>query len=107
MDNKKLGEIGNGDTKEFIIEKGEHILYAKIDWFLSKKIKIQLNEDEIKVVNLKSSNFSQLKFPAILLITILGYYLSGIYLAVFITIFFLFIIYTMTLGKNAFLILEA
>lgn len=32
LDGKKIGDLGNGETKSFVIEPGQHTLALKIDW---------------------------------------------------------------------------
>ncbi len=106
LDNKKIGEIGNGDTRKFMIEDGDHVVSAKLDWFQSRKIKIHLKKEETTYLKIQSSNLSKFKIPAIILITILAYYLKGIYFLILISILILLLIYSLTLGKSSFLVLK-
>ncbi len=108
LDNRKIGEVGNGDTKEFKISDGSHILFAKIDWFESERIEIELKNGKTQNVNLKSSNLSKFKIPILLIFPFLVYQtdLNLFYLAILFSPFLIFIIYFLTLGKRSLLILE-
>ena len=43
IDDVYRGDIKNNETKEFTIDNGSHIIYAKIDWFRSNKISVDIN----------------------------------------------------------------
>ena len=38
---RKIGKVRNGETKEFEIENGGNIIYAKIDWCQTKPLQIK------------------------------------------------------------------
>ncbi len=108
LDNQKIGEVGKGDTKEFTLPEGKHELFAKIDWFETKKVSLNLEKDEEKVIVLKSSQKSKLTIPFILIFTSLVY-LSDLNLEFLLLLFIPFVlimIYTLTLGKHTFIIIE-
>ena len=47
LDNKKIGEIRNGEFKEFDVPEGTHKLKAKIDWCRSETLDFKSSENEI------------------------------------------------------------
>src|SRR5690349_12526837 len=51
LDEKKVGEIRNGETKEFQTTPGVHSIQCKIDWCSSPLVKIDLQENNIKVLS--------------------------------------------------------
>lgn len=55
IDGKQVGIIANGETKEFTTTSGQHAVTAKIDWYSSPDISINVDESEIK--NLKVGGF--------------------------------------------------
>ncbi|KFF13590.1 hypothetical protein N6B72_14400 [Chryseobacterium soli] len=56
LDDKKIGDIADGESKEFEIEEGEHRLRAKIDWCRSNPINLKINSDETLRFNLSGRN---------------------------------------------------
>lgn len=56
IENKKIGEINDGETKEFVVEPDEHKLTAKIDWCKSKDLIISVKDEETKTIDLSSRN---------------------------------------------------
>lgn len=46
VDDIYLGDIRDGETKEFDVSPGQHTIYLKIDWCRSNKIKFDLNKEE-------------------------------------------------------------
>jgi len=55
LNGNKIGEIKDGESKEYEIEPGDHILKAKIDWCNSNLINFKVN-DETKRFNLNGRN---------------------------------------------------
>ncbi|MCX8532898.1 hypothetical protein [Chryseobacterium luquanense] len=56
LDNKRIGEIKDGESNEFEISPGNHALKAKIDWCTSNLINLCINEDGILRYNLSGTN---------------------------------------------------
>ncbi|ANF51816.1 hypothetical protein A0O34_15445 [Chryseobacterium glaciei] len=56
LDDKKIGDIADGESKEFEVEKGGHTLRAKIDWCRSNPINLKINSEEIVRFNLSGRN---------------------------------------------------
>ena len=44
IDDVYRGKIGDNETKEFEVENGNHIVYAKILWYRSPKIDIYVDD---------------------------------------------------------------
>ena len=108
LDNEKIGEVGKGDTKEFIIPGGKHELFGKIDWFETKRVFLNLEEDEEKEIVLKSTPRSKLVIPFIAMSTVLVY-LSDLKIEFLIILFIsiaLILLYTLTFGKHTFIKFE-
>ncbi len=57
IDDKKIGKIGEEETKEFDLPNGAHTIYAKIDWFKSQKIQFNLSDTEEKYFEVVSNSF--------------------------------------------------
>jgi hypothetical protein len=60
LDGKPLGNIGNGETKEFDVPAGNYTFCGKIDWCSSPEIELELNENETTNVGL--SGFGGARF---------------------------------------------
>jgi len=43
----EIGQIENGETKEFKVEPGKHEVYLKIDWCRSNKVQIEVKEEQV------------------------------------------------------------
>jgi len=67
IDDKKIGKIGEEETKEFDLPNGAYTIYAKIDWFKSQKIQFNLSDTEEKYFEVVS-NFSFIKMSIALFI---------------------------------------
>ncbi|MFD0975423.1 hypothetical protein [Salinimicrobium gaetbulicola] len=108
LDNQKIGEVGKGDTKEFNIPDGEHQLFAKIDWFETEKVSLNLEKDEEREIVLKSSEKSKWTIPIIFILPGLVY-LTDLKLELLLLLFIplvLLLLYTLTYGKRSFIKVE-
>ncbi|MCC8358914.1 hypothetical protein [Salinimicrobium sediminilitoris] len=108
LDNQKIGEVGKGDIKEFNIPDGEHQLFAKIDWFETKKISLNLEKDEEREIVLKSSDKSKWTIPVIFILPGLVY-LTDLKLELLLLLcipIVLLLLYTLTYGKRSFIKVE-
>ena len=111
IDEKKVGTINDGETQEYEIENGTHEIFAKIDWCRSKKIKLNITENETKTISLSGFKYSNWIFSTIIGILVFYYvvkYALNIelnFLMWVIGIGFLYPFYHITFGKNRYLIL--
>ena len=48
LDGIKLGEIADGETKDFEVVKGNHTLVAKIDWATSNTINFDIDNYDLE-----------------------------------------------------------
>lgn len=46
VDGKKIGELRNGESKEFAISPGDHSITAKIDWCSSKTLRFHVKDGD-------------------------------------------------------------
>jgi hypothetical protein len=70
VDDKKVLKIDDNEQKEIELSVGTHTIYAQIDWFKSKVISFNINEDKSIHFNIKS-NFSFLKLSIAMIIGLL------------------------------------
>lgn len=56
LEDKKIGTIKDGETKEFDIQPGEHVLTAKIDWCKSNDLIVSIKDGETKSFDLSGTN---------------------------------------------------
>ena len=49
IDGVYRGEIWNSETKEFEVEKGPHVVRARIDWAGSKKVHVNVNTSALEL----------------------------------------------------------
>ena len=77
VDEKKIGEISYGETKEFEINSGIHKLEAKIDWCSSPVMNMNITEVEKKEVIVKSfmyANWLIFSYAGVIFLTFLFNY---------------------------------
>ncbi|MBL4745548.1 MAG: hypothetical protein JKY08_04200 [Flavobacteriaceae bacterium] len=55
INDKKVGTIGDGETKIFEVDSDEYEIYAKIDWCKTKPVKINTKENELTKFELGSN----------------------------------------------------
>lgn len=55
LDGKKIGEVRNGETKEFPINSGAHEISMKIDWAGSRKLNFSATNGEPLSFQVKSN----------------------------------------------------
>lgn len=56
LDNVNIGDIKDGESKEFEIDSGNHVLEAKIDWCSSNLVNLKINHDKTLRYNLSGRN---------------------------------------------------
>jgi len=109
LNKKKIGTIGNGQTKEFEIDSGKHKINGKIDWCKSPIIDFEIAENESKTIEIAGFKYGNILLPMVsgfILIAILSKYSLPIvskYFISFVVIGFSFPLYYMTFGKNKYL----
>lgn len=109
LDGEKIGVIGNGQTKEFDIDPGEHRLNSKIDWCGSETMIFNLTDSEIQVVKLSGFKSGKWLLPIALILSII-YFAFGQQLEISSSLFLvvmspfgLYLLYHFTLGRNNYL----
>jgi len=113
LDNKKIGEIGNGEFKEFDVPEGTHKLKAKIDWCKSETLDFKSSDNEIKKIELSGFKIPKWLMP-ISLITMLAYFTipllfnikAPIFMLLLILPSFAYLFYYLTFSKNKYLRLK-
>jgi hypothetical protein len=112
LDGKKIGVIGNGQTKEFSIEPGKHQLQTKIDWCGSEVLTFKVSEtknQKVKLSGFKHGNWTvPLTVSLIVLYFIFGQRLNvnPIYFLILMVPFLCYIFYYLTFGRNKYLRLK-
>jgi hypothetical protein len=106
IDDEKAGAIINDETQDYVVEKGRHIVYAKIDWDCSEKIEINSIENEIIILKLTQFKFISWILPINLGISLLYNFgkdtlnLKFYYFFILMAIVALYPFYYKILGKN-------
>ena len=49
IDDEYRGDISKNEIKEFPLDNGIHVVYAKIDWCRSNKLSIDVNDSVVKL----------------------------------------------------------
>jgi hypothetical protein len=109
LDDRKIGYVENGKSKSFEISQGEHILYCKIDWARSNKIKFTISGEEINF-NISGFNHSGtlLKYgiPLSVVLLIMVFFIPFRYTMVPLVILALPLLYYTTAGYKKYLVLQ-
>ncbi len=109
IDDKKIGTIANGETKEFDLDSGIHKINGKIDWCKSPKIEFEIAENDSKKIEISGYNhgkiISRISFGLLIIYFSLKYLfkIELEILIIFIGIGLLFPLYYITFGKNQYL----
>ncbi len=67
IDDEKVGTINNDETQDYEVENGKHKVHAKFGWERSKKIELNVVENEITVLKL-----TQYKYGTLILLISFG-----------------------------------
>lgn len=114
IDGKNIGEIANGETKEFEISPGQHTIIAKIDWGSSPEVILSINENETR--ELKVGGFKNGNWMIILLFLMPGLIFLSFILNHFCTVSWLkylalpygiLLFYYITIGRKKYLTLAS
>ncbi|PID27050.1 MAG: hypothetical protein CR982_06990 [Candidatus Cloacimonadota bacterium] len=105
IDEKALGEIKK-ETKEYELEKGKHEVYAKSAWCGSKKIKVDLEDDEVVTLNLNSFKYEDLIKGVFMLFVMLFMFTKVILFLAVAGVILLYPLYYITIGSSRYLDLE-
>jgi len=109
IDDKKIGTISHGETKEFEINPGEHKIKGKIDWCGSQTLEFNIADNEIKEMEIGGFKYSKIIMPLALIIMTLFFLIKFLLkiesntFTLFAGIGFLFPLYYITIGKNHYL----
>lgn len=111
INGEKVGNIKDGEIQEYEIDSGTHEIFAKIDWCRSPKIKLNIAENETKVMELGGFKYSKWVLFASLGILLLYYLVKHAliidlhFLIWVVPIGLLYPFYYITFGRNRYLIL--
>lgn len=110
IDNKKAGTIANGELKTFEISGGNHSVIAKIDWCSSKKVQININDDDQLILKVGGFKIGKWMLPIglslILLHFALEYFLDIDFIKYLIMAASFVLVYFITFGRKRYLYLE-
>lgn len=109
LNGRKFAEIRDKQVLSFEIPEGKYQLMAKIDWCGSQPLNIEILEGEIKRVEVKGFIFSKYLLPVAVVSGFLyfgiyfKYNTNSLFLATLLMIFFGYMLYFMSFGRNQYL----
>jgi hypothetical protein len=107
VDGQKTGVIGSGETKEFDILPGAHIVNCKIDWCGSNDVPIDLSGNEVKLLTLSSGFFKNRSLRVVITVSsVLGIISGKIIFIILPMIALIYMIYKLSFGRNSYLVLK-
>jgi hypothetical protein len=110
LDGKKIGTIGNGQTKQLETTAGQHTLLAKIDWCSSETVSFTLSESETQNLRVDGFKHAHWMMP-VAMGAIALHFVVNLFFDFYYTIFlvipaFLLLLYYMTIGRKSYLQLK-
>jgi hypothetical protein len=109
IDNKQVGTIADGETKEFVTEAGQRTITAKIDWCSSPDILLDVKDGEtiaLRVGGFKNGSWLMYLGGGILLLHFILSVTLNFDFAVFLVIpVFILLAYFLTVGRKSYLTL--
>jgi hypothetical protein len=110
IDGKEVGRIANGETKDFPMTDGQHIITAKIDWCSSQDFPLHIKDNEtkeLKVGGFKNGNWIMPLAGGIIALHFLFKIMLHIEYTIFLVIpVFILLVYYLTIGRKKYLTLE-
>lgn len=110
INGEKYGEIGSGETKDFLVPDGKHVLKAKIDWCGSREVEFRAFGSAIKTIKLDGIRFGNYAWVAFTVVTILRFVFKiNVNIELLLSLSFFFIaamMYYVTIGRNDYLRLK-
>jgi len=109
LNEKKIGTIADGETKEFEIKPGSHKINGKVDWCKSPVLEFDVSANESKEIKIAGYKHGQLIMRISLAIILAYFLLKHIFeiewgfLIYFVSIGLLFNLFYLTFGKNRYL----
>jgi len=109
LNGRKFAEIKDKQVLSFEIPEGKYQLMAKIDWCGSQPLDIEISEGEIKRIEVKGFIFSKYLLPVAVVSGFLyfgiyfKYNTNSLFLATLLMIFFGYMLYFMSFGRNQYL----
>ena len=109
LNEKKIGTIADGETKEFEIKPGNHKINGKVDWCKSPMLEFDITANESKEIQIAGYKHGQLIMRISLAIILVYFLLKHIFeiewgfLIYFVAIGLLFNLFYITFGKNRYL----
>ena len=109
LDCEKIGNIANGEKKEFQIPDGKHTLIAKIDWCSRPEVALDITKDQpnvFKVGGFKNANwFILIVFLLVFLMVVLNLFFDKEWFFYFPLPLFIVQLYFFTIGRKKYLTL--
>ena len=110
VNDKKVGDIVNGETRDITLPEGNYVLKAKIDWCGSNNYSFNISENETPKVVLSSFGYSWYFFPisgVLIAIHLLLYFVYKINYLIWVPFAFIMILlYYFSIGRNKYLVLK-
>ena len=109
LDDNHAGTISNNTTLDLYVPAGKHILIAKMGWYGSQEIEIDIKEDEIKYAKVSCSVITKW-LPLIMVPFFILFFIGKDFLPkiqwLFLVPALILIVYMLTLGRKKYLDLK-
>lgn len=107
IDGKAVGMISPNETKAFDVAKGQHTIAAKIDWFSSPDLIVELDENQTQIISVGVLKQVDWMMPVsgglIALHFLLKIFFGFEYLLILVFPVFIFLVYVLTFGRKRYL----
>ena len=105
VDGQKTGVIGNGETKEFDISAGAHIVNCKIDWCGSNEVPVTVSDNGVTLLTLSSGLVKTKYLFIVVALLLVNLVFSTLYSIIPSSLVLIYLIYKLSFSRNSYLLL--
>ncbi len=105
VDGQKTGVIGNGETKEFDISAGAHIVNCKIDWCGSNEVPVTVSDNGVTLLTLSSGLVKTKYLFIVVALLLVNVVFSTLYSIIPSSLVLIYLIYKLSFSRNSYLLL--
>ncbi len=105
VDGQKTGVIGNGETKEFDISAGAHIVNCKIDWCGSNEVPVTVSDNGVTLLTLSSGLVKTKYLFIVVALLLVNVVFSTLYSLIPSSLVLIYLIYKLSFSRNSYLLL--
>jgi hypothetical protein len=106
VDGQKIGGVSNGETKQFDISAGAHLVSCKIDWCGSNEVPVTVSDSKATLLTLSSGLIKAKYLFIVLALMLVNVVFSTLFSIIPSSLFLIYLIYKLSFGRNSYLKLK-